>query len=54
MLTGEFGAAYRLDVSTNLAEWTPLVTLTNTYGRTQFTDEAATNAAHRFYRVVGD
>lgn len=50
-LTGEFGAAYQIDVSTNLMEWAPLMTLTNAYGRSQFTDDSATNFAFRFYRA---
>jgi uncharacterized repeat protein (TIGR02543 family) len=51
-LTGEFGAAYRIDGSTDLVQWTPLGTITNTYGTVQFTDPAATNTPHRFYRAV--
>jgi hypothetical protein len=51
-LTGEFGTRYTILASTNLAEWTEAGTVTNTYGTTQFTDEAATNTPHRFYRAV--
>ncbi len=51
-LTAEFGGHYRLDGSTNLLEWTELVTLTNTYGSTQFADESATNLPRRFYKAV--
>jgi len=51
-LTGEFGGHYRIDGSTNLADWTERVTLTNTYGSTQFADESATNLPLRFYKAV--
>ena len=51
-LTGEFGGYYRIDGSTNLLDWTPLVTITNTYGSTQFTDPSATNMPLHFYRAV--
>ena len=57
-LTGEFGAQYELDFSTNLVNWEALATLTNTYGQAQFTDPAGTNkvvgtdGTYRFYRAV--
>jgi hypothetical protein len=51
-LNGEFGQAYRIDASTNLVDWSPLTTITNIYGTTQFTDDSATNAPHRFYRAI--
>ncbi|MBI4328214.1 MAG: hypothetical protein HY674_23540 [Chloroflexi bacterium] len=51
-LTGEWGAPYRIDRSTNLTEWTPLTTLTNWFGTVQFTDGAGTNLPSRFYRAV--
>ena len=51
-LTGEFGGRYRIDSSTNLLDWTQLVTLTNTFGTTQFTDGLATNMPLRFYKAV--
>jgi len=51
-LRGEFGQAYRIDASTNLVGWSPLTTITNIYGTTQFTDETATNAERRFYRAL--
>ncbi len=49
-LSGLFGAQYEIDASSDLINWTPLATLTNTYGAVQFTDAAATNLLHRFYR----
>ena len=51
-LTGEFGGHYRIDGSTNLADWTEQVALTNTYGSTQFADVSATNLPRRFYKAV--
>jgi len=51
-LTGEFGGVYRIDSSTNLPAWTPLLTVTNIFGSTQFTDESATNLVMRYYRAV--
>jgi len=50
-LSGLFGARYEIDASSDLTNWTPLATLTNTYGAVQFTDGAATNLLHRFYRA---
>jgi hypothetical protein len=52
-LIGEFGAQYRIDGSANLADWSPLVVLTNTSGRSQFTDPAGGNTPYRSYRAVG-
>jgi len=52
LLTGEFGGQYQIEASTDLVQWTPLVTLTNTYGTVQFTDASATNLPQRFYRAV--
>ena len=51
-LTGEFGTNYALLGSTNLANWTQLGTVTNTYGTVQFTDPAGTNLPRRFYRAA--
>jgi len=50
-LSGLFGARYEIDASSDLASWTRLVTLTNAYGAVQFTDGAAANLLHRFYRA---
>jgi hypothetical protein len=51
-LTGEFGMPYRIDGSTNLSNWVPLITLTNTFGTMQYIDYGATNFPLRFYRGV--
>ena len=51
-LLGEFGAQYRVDGSTNLTDWSPLIVLTNIYGKSQFTDPAGTNTPYRFYRAA--
>ena len=50
-LIGEFGTNYALLASTNLADWTPVGTVTNTYGTVQFTDPAATDLPTRCYRA---
>ena len=51
-LTGEFGALYTIYGSTNLLDWLPAGTVTNTYGTVQFTDPAALNTPYLFYRAV--
>jgi hypothetical protein len=51
-LTGEYGAGYEIDGSTNLVNWIPLGFLTNSYGSSQFLDSSATNLNRRFYRAV--
>ncbi len=51
-LTGEFAMPYRIDGSTNLSNWVPLVTLTNSFGTMQYIDFGATNFPRRFYRGV--
>ena len=51
-LRGEFAQAYQLETSTNLLNWTPLLTLTNWYGQSRFADEAATGACPCFYRAI--
>ena len=51
-LDGDFGGAYRIDSSTGLVSWLPLMTVTNPYGNVQFVDPAATNLPRRFYRAV--
>ncbi len=50
-LTGEFGAAYEIFGSTDWSSWTPLGTVTNTWGTVQFTDPEAATTAHRAYRA---
>jgi hypothetical protein len=51
-VSGEFGAAYQILSSTNLAEWLIVGEVTNSFGTFQFTDAAATNLPARFYRVA--
>jgi hypothetical protein len=51
-LIGEFGSAYRLDGSTNLLNWTPLITFTNSFGTFQYLDSGANGFDRRFYRSV--
>jgi len=49
-LTGNAGEIYDVEVSTNLSNWVPLLTLTNTLGTITFTDVAVTNFTGRYYR----
>jgi hypothetical protein len=51
-LNGEYATAYRIDGSTNLTDWVPLITLTNSFGTLQFIDYSTTNFSDRFYRGV--
>lgn len=51
-LTGELGGHYRIEGSTNARDWTPLTTLTNSFGTLQFTDVLATNRSQQFYRAI--
>jgi hypothetical protein len=52
-LNGEFGTAYRIDGSTNLTTWVPLITLTNSLGTLQYIDySTSNNFSDRFYRAV--
>jgi hypothetical protein len=51
-LIGEFGTNYALLGSTNLADWSQVETVTNTYGTVQFTDAAATNNPASLYRAA--
>jgi hypothetical protein len=50
-VTGRAGARIVLQTSGDLAAWTPLVTLTNTSGRLEFSDPAGLNFSRRFYRA---
>ena len=51
-LTGAIGLAARVDFSTNLVNWTPLLTVTNRARIEIVVDPAAKNSPHRFYRAV--
>jgi hypothetical protein len=51
-LTGDFGAGYAIDTSTDLVHWTPWLTATNQFGTVQFLDPEATNRVHQFYRAL--
>jgi hypothetical protein len=56
LLTGEFGAGYVIEATTNLAAgatvWTPVATVTNVFGAAQVNDPFAPGRARRFYRAV--
>lgn len=50
--TGDDGRAYRLESSTNLVNWTPVVTNSVSSGTATFTDSTAGGRVLRFYRIV--
>ena len=50
-LTGGVGFTYAIEVSTNLANWTQMTTLTNSSRTTPFTDADANHLSQRFYRA---
>ena len=51
VINGTQGEIYSLLVTTNLSNWAPLATLTNSTGRVEFTDADAAVFSERFYRV---
>ena len=51
-LEGLPGFNYRVDFSTNLADWGPLTNLISTNATMYFRDSSATNYSRRFYRAV--
>jgi hypothetical protein len=50
--TGDAGSTAKLQKSTNLVDWTNVLTFTNSNARTPVIDSAATNSPRGFYRVV--
>ena len=50
-LTGEPGATYLIQTSTNLVDWETLSTLVLTNGSTLFNAGAVTNDAQRYFRA---
>jgi hypothetical protein len=51
-LDGPVGKSYRIDVSTNLADWTPITNLPNAWVPFHFSDSQSTNFQRRFYRAI--
>ena len=49
---GRVGLDHRIDVSTDLLNWAPLITLANPLGSFEFVDPSVTNFPARFFRVV--
>jgi uncharacterized delta-60 repeat protein len=49
---GELGRRYVIEASTDLITWTPLVVVTNTLGRVEFSDSAWRIHKQRFYRAM--
>ena len=52
LISGNYGARFQVEGSTNLLDWIPLSILTNTYGSAQFFDSTATNSPNQFYRSL--
>ncbi len=50
-LSGEFGVQYEVEISGTLSDWEPLLTVTNSFGISQFTDPHPM-LLRRFYRAV--
>ena len=50
--SGDNGRAYRLESTTNLVDWVPVVTNTISGGTATFTASGAASQALRFYRIV--
>lgn len=50
--SGDDGRAYRLEMTTNLVQWLPIVTNTVSAGTATFTDSTTAGSAQRFYRIV--
>ncbi len=50
-IAGCEGDVYELLHSTNLVDWTPLGSVTNEWGSTEFTDPSGTNATRGYYRA---
>lgn len=51
-VVGQLGDRYQLERSADLASWTPLITLTNSLGLSQYSDSFNTNFSGRFYRAL--
>lgn len=50
--TGAPGSTYEVRVTGDMVNWQVLKTVTNASGTVQFTDDAASQTAQRFYRLV--
>ncbi len=50
-ITGDAGASYTVEVSTNLINWAPLTNILNSPGSTSFVDPDSANHPRRFYRT---
>ena len=51
-LVGDTGRVVEIHASSNLTQWSWLVTLTNTTGQVAYTDAGATNQPKRFYKAI--
>ncbi|MEO6035610.1 MAG: FG-GAP-like repeat-containing protein [Verrucomicrobiota bacterium] len=51
-LNGALGESYSLQKSSNLVDWATFVTVTNSFGTTQFSDLPSTNSGAQFYRAT--
>jgi hypothetical protein len=50
-LSGAAGLVYMVEITTNLLDWAPLTSVTNTTGQAAFTDTTSSNSVSRFYRA---
>lgn len=54
VFVGEYNRPYRVEFSTNLTDWQPVITNTvSSLGTMEITDASGTNQTRRFYRVKG-
>jgi O-glycosyl hydrolase len=50
-LSGDAGRNYVIEISTNLADWTPFGAVSNATGQADFADTTVSNSLSRFYRA---
>jgi hypothetical protein len=48
----EPGSALTVEATANWSSWMPVISLTNHHGRQDVVDPGATDAVHRFYRIL--
>jgi len=51
-VAGTPGLTYEIDASSNLLNWLSVTSLISTISPFQFSDQAATNSPHLFYRAI--
>jgi hypothetical protein len=53
-IAAKVGARIVIEASSNLTDWTPVLTLTNATGTVQFTDPFPQNCDRRFFRALSE